>query len=97
MLILFLLIVICAFLIPSIDKSKRSSYGPMVSRSTPKTYPSDLIECGNCRGTGLDGFGIMPDSFECSACIGKGYHKIDPNAKVYTFSEFMEKYKIKNK
>lgn len=60
------------------------------SRSEPKIYPSDRIECGNCRGTGLDGFGIMPDSFTCDACDGKGSHKIDPDEKWVPLTDFLK-------
>lgn len=58
-----------------------------VIRSEPGKYPVDYIECGNCRGTGLDGFGIRRASFPCEACDGRGSHKIDPNAKTMSFSE----------
>lgn len=67
-----------------------------VTRSMPKTYTSNRVECGNCRGTGSDGFNIMPDSFECEACHGKGYLVIDPNAKYVTLEELAKKYRDKN-
>ena len=67
-----------------------------VTRSEPKEVPSGYIECGDCRGTGLDGFGIMPDSFTCEACEGRGTHKIDPNAKWIPFTELIESLKKEN-
>lgn len=93
MLVILLLFIFCVFLMHGGVKSAKPSNGVMVSRSTPKVYPKDLVECGNCRGTGLDGFGIMPDSFECEGCKGRGYFKVDPNAKYMTWSELMKKYK----
>lgn len=66
-----------------------------VTRSSIPTPPKEYLTCGNCRGTGQDGFGIMPDSFECEACSGKGYCKIDPNAQYITLSELIERYKVK--
>ena len=95
MVILLLLVIFCIFMFHDGIKTQHHSSTIAVSRSAPKTYPPKLIECGNCRGTGLDGFGIMPDSFECEGCNGRGYYKIDPNAVSMTLSEFMEKYKIR--
>lgn len=92
MLILFLFLLV-VFMMSQGVKTEYRPRNIMVSRSTPKTYSSNYIECGNCRGTGLDGFGIMPDSFECEACGGKGSHKIDPNAKYVSLSELAEKYR----
>jgi DnaJ-class molecular chaperone len=93
--IVFILFVLIAYAsLSNYGKHSSNSGSPIiVSRSTPKTCPSDRVECGNCRGTGLDGFGIMPDSFTCEACDGRGSYKIDPNAKYMTLSELMEKYK----
>lgn len=93
MLILLLLVIFCVFIMHQGVKPQSRSSGTTVSRSVPKTYPPELIECGNCRGTGWDGFGLMPDSFECGACNGKGCHKIDKNAKIMKLSDFMKKYK----
>jgi DnaJ-class molecular chaperone len=61
----------------------------MISRSTPRTYSSEYATCGNCHGTGDDGFGLMADGAPCEACDGRGSHKIDPNAKYIPFSEFL--------
>lgn len=61
-----------------------------ITRSGPPFVPKGRILCGNCRGTGSDGFDIMPDSFPCEACNGKGSVEVDPNAKTYTWSEFMK-------
>jgi hypothetical protein len=75
-------------------KSTSEQSGVFVSRSTPKLYPPEQVECGNCHGTGLDGFGIMPDSFKCEACDGFGFYNIDPNAKYIPLSEILKKYDI---
>jgi len=87
---LLLLIAFAAFLFTLILAPKRDhrpSMGVMVSRSRSVHRP-DTFFCGNCHGTGDEGFGIMPDSAgDCEACDGRGYIKVDPNAKTMTLSE----------
>jgi hypothetical protein len=46
--------------------------------------------CGNCHGTGQEGFGLS-DWGQCEACKGRGSHWIDPNARRYTLKEFLAK------
>lgn len=94
-LILFLFL-FCVFLTRQRIKHERHSLDIVISRSRPKNYTSSCIECGNCRGTGLDGFGIMPDSFKCEGCNDRGYYKIDPNTKSMSLKEIIEKYKLED-
>jgi hypothetical protein len=54
----------------------------------------DTAFCGNCHGTGDEGFGMMPDSEgDCTACDSRGYVTIDPNAKYVSLSELAKRYK----
>jgi DnaJ-class molecular chaperone len=79
-------------------RSTPSRRGVMVSRSAPMIPRPDTAFCGNCHGTGDEGFGIMPDSAgDCEACDGRGYIKIDPNAKWVTLSEAMRGYEREEK
>ena len=86
---LFFIAVAWAFIV-LIPKSQSHSPRFTISRSVMPTARSGRMTCGNCRGTGLDGFGIMPDSIECEGCNGRGSIEIDPNAKVMTLEEVIK-------
>lgn len=60
-----------------------------VIRSEPRVLESNQSLCGNCHGTGSEGLGLL-NTDPCNACEGRGWHKIDPNAKTYTLAELLE-------
>lgn len=64
-------------------------HGVRAMRSEPLRLGPEFVSCGNCHETGQEGFGLA-DWGECQACDGRGYFKVDPNAKRYTLAEFME-------
>lgn len=72
---------------------KRQDSPIEITRSQIPQPPQETFTCGNCRGIGQDGFGLMPDSFECEGCNGRGYVRLDPNAISMTLAEFYKKYK----
>lgn len=74
------------------DSVKKENSSIQVIRTQISDPPSGWYTCGNCRGTGDDGFGIMPDGAPCEACYGKGRVKPDPNAVSISLEELVKKY-----
>lgn len=97
MLILIVVLIFCVMLFHGGTAPRRAFTGPMVSRSSPMIPRADTAFCGNCHGTGDEGFGIMPDSSgDCDACEGRGYTKIDPNAKYVSLNEIFKEHGIEH-